>query len=57
MTKAEIFKFISKPEVKLGKYKELGIKKDTAKVTKKEIDHEIEHLRSHYAENVIKDGC
>ena len=29
-----VFKFISKPVVKLGKYKGLGIKRETAKVTK-----------------------
>lgn len=51
------FKLTLKPTVKLGKYKALGVKKDTVKVTKKEIDHEIEHIRSHYAENVVKDGC
>ena len=51
------FKLTLKPTVKLGKYKDLGIKKDAIKVTKKEIDHEIEHIRSHYAENVVKDGC
>ena len=50
------FTLILKPEVKLGKYKGLGIKKDSVKVTKEEVEHEIEHLRSHYAENVVKDG-
>jgi len=45
-----------KPTVKLGKYKDLGVKKETVKVTKEEIDHEIEHMRSHYAESVIKEG-
>ena len=45
-----------KPEVKLGKYKGLNVKKDTVKVTKEEVEHEIEHLRSHYAENVVKEG-
>jgi len=50
------FKLILKPTVKLGKYKDLGVKKDTVKVTKEEVEHEIEHICSHYAENVIKDG-
>ena len=45
-----------KPEVKLGKYKGLKVKKDSVKVTKEEVEHEIEHLRSHYAENVVKEG-
>ena len=34
----------------------LNVKKDTVKVTKEEVEHEIEHLRSHYAENVVKEG-
>ena len=51
-----IFKLTLKPEVKLGKYKGLGVKKDKVSVTKEEIEHEIEHLRSHYTENVIKEG-
>ena len=50
------FTFILRPEVKLGKYTSLGVKKDEVKVTKKEIDEEIEHMRSHYAENVLKEG-
>jgi len=50
------FTLILKPEVKLGKYKGLGVKKGSVKVTKEEVEHEIEHLRSHYAENIVKDG-
>ena len=50
------FKLTLKPTVKLGKYKGLSVKKDSVKVTKEEVEHEIEHLRSHYAENVIKEG-
>ena len=52
------FKFILtlKPTVKLGKYKDLGVKKDTVKVTKKEISENIESMRKRYAENVEKDG-
>lgn len=53
-----IFKFtiITKPEVKLKSYKNLGVKKETAKVTKEEIDHEIEHLRKDLAEVVVKEN-
>ena len=51
-----LYKFISKPAVKLGKYKDLGIKKETAKVTKKEIEEELEHLRDKYAEIVVKEN-
>ena len=49
------FTIISKPEVKLGEYKKLGIKKETAKATKKEVDDEIEVLRSQMAEIVVKE--
>ncbi len=53
-----IFKFtiITKPEIKLKSYKNLGVKKETAKVTKEEIDHEIEHLRKDLAEVVVKEN-
>lgn len=51
------FGFILRPEVKLGKYTGLGVKKEEVKVTKKEIDEQIEHMRSHYAENVVKEGA
>lgn len=52
------FKFIVtlKPVVKLGQYKNLGVKKDTVKVTKKEISENIESMRKRYAENVPKEG-
>lgn len=53
-----IFRFtiITKPEVKLKSYKNLGVKKETAKVSKEEIDHEIEHLRKDLAEVVVKEN-
>jgi len=51
-----LFTLTLKPEVKLGKYKDLGVKKDKVSVSKEEIEHEIEHLRSHYTENVIKES-
>lgn len=44
-----------KPEVKLGKYKDLKIKKEENTVTKEEIDHEIEHLREQFAEIRVKE--
>lgn len=51
------FTLISRPEVKLGKYKQLGVKKDKVEVTKEEIEHEIEHIREHMAEVVVcEDG-
>lgn len=51
-----LFTLTLKPELKLGKYKGLGVKKDKVSVSKEEIEHEIEHLRSHYTENVIKES-
>ena len=51
-----VFTITLKPEVKLGKYKKLDVKKETVKVTKKEIEEAIEHMREHYKENVIKEG-
>ena len=50
------FKFIVRPEVKLGKYKNLGVKKEEIKVSKKEIDDEIENLRNRFAEVAIKEN-
>ena len=52
-----VFTLTLKPEVKLGKYKNLGIKKETVKVTKKEIDEAIDHMREHYKENIVKDDA
>ena len=49
------FKIITKPEVKVKKYRDLGIKPNEVKVTKEEIDHEIEHLLERYEELVNKD--
>lgn len=49
------FKIITKPEMKLGKYKDLGIKKEAVKVSKKEIDEEVARLCSQFAEIVVKD--
>ena len=51
-----LFTLTTKPEVKLGKYTGLGVKKEEVKVTKKEINESIDHMRSHYAENVTKNG-
>ena len=49
------YTFISSPEVKLGAYKNLGIKKETAKVTAKEVKEEIEKLQVKYAEIQVKE--
>lgn len=51
-----VFTITLKPEVKLGKYKNLDVKKETVKVTKKEIEESIDHMREHYKENIVKEG-
>ena len=51
------FTFTTKPEVKINKYTDLGIKKDVVKVTKKDVDAEIEKLRKEYADLRVKDGA
>ena len=51
-----IFKVTERPEVKLGKYTKLGVKKEDVKVSKEELDHAVDDLRRKYAESVIKDG-
>ena len=51
-----VFTITTKPEVKLGKYKGLDVKKDAVKVTKKEIEEAIDHMREHYKENIVKTG-
>lgn len=50
------YTFISRPAVKLGAYKNLGVKKETAKVSAKEVDEEIEKLREKYAEVRVKEN-
>lgn len=50
------FTFIGKPEVKLGDYKKLGVKREKVKVTDEEVEHEIEHIKEHMAEVIIKES-
>ncbi len=52
------FKFIltMKPKVKLGKYKNLNIKKEKAKASKEEIKSAIDSIKQKYAENILKEG-
>ena len=50
------FTLTLRPEVKLGKYKGLSVKKEAVKVTKEEIAESIDHMREHYKENVTKEG-
>lgn len=50
------FTLITRPEVKLGKYKKLGVKKGEVKVTKEDIEHELHHIMEHMAEIVVKEN-
>ena len=45
-----VFMITEKPEVKLGEYKNLGIKKEETKVTDEEVEHELEHLKEQFVE-------
>ncbi len=49
------FTLVSAPEVKLGKYKNLGIKQEKVEVTKEEIEHEMEHLKEQFVELKVLD--
>lgn len=51
-----VFTFTTKPEIKINKYTNLGVKKDSVKVTKKDVDAEIEKMRKEYADLTVKDG-
>ena len=51
-----IFRIVTKPEVKVKKYKGLGVKPEKVKVTKEEIEHELGHLLERYTELVTKEG-
>ena len=51
-----VFTLTLKPEVKLGKYKGLDVKKDKVSVSKKEIKEQIDSMREQYKENVVKEG-
>lgn len=50
------FTLITRPEVKLGKYKDLGIKKEKVTVSKEELEQEEARIASRYAEMVVKDN-
>lgn len=50
------FTLVSSPEVKLGKYKKLGVKKEKVEVTEEEIEHELGHLKEQFVEVKSKDN-
>lgn len=50
-----VFKIITKPEVKINKYKGLNIKPETVEVSEEEINHELGHILERYTELVVKE--
>lgn len=53
-----VFKIVTKPELKIKKYKGLNIKPESVEVTKEEIEHELSHILERYTELVSKEeGC
>jgi len=50
-----VFTIITKPEVKIKKYKGLNVNKEEVNVTDEEIEHEISHLLERYVELVTKE--
>ena len=51
------FIFTTKPDVKINKYTNLGVKAPNVKVTSKEVDEEIEKARKQYADLQVKEGA
>ena len=51
-----LFTLSLRPDVKLGKYTKLGVKKESVKVSKEEVDNALNELRNRYAEMEIKNG-
>lgn len=51
-----VFKIITKPEVKIKKYKGLNVKPSEVKVTKEEIEHEMGHILERYTETRTKES-
>ena len=49
------FSVVTKPEVKLGKYKDLKIEKEKIEVTEEEIEHELGHLKEQFIEIKTKE--
>lgn len=51
-----LFVLTLKPEVKINKYKGLGVEKETVEVTAEEVEKTILEMRNKYAETKIKEG-
>lgn len=44
------FTLVKAPEIKLGKYKNLGIKKEKVEITDEEVEHELSHLKEQFVD-------
>ena len=51
-----LFTLTLRPDVKLGEYKKLGVKKEKVTVTEKEVNDSLDNMRKRYAEVVVKEG-
>ena len=51
-----VFTITEKPEVNIKKYKGLNVKEEESKVTKEEIETEINNMLERYSEIAIKEG-
>lgn len=51
------FTVVTRPEIKIKKYKKLGLKKPQIEITKEEIEKEVEELQKQYAEIVLKEDA
>ncbi len=51
-----LFTLTLRPDVKLGEYKNLGVKKEKVEVTEEEVAQSLESMRKRYAEVVVKEG-
>ncbi len=51
-----LFTITTMPEVKLGEYKKLGVKKESVEVTEEEVEKALEETKQKYAEIVTKEG-
>ena len=50
-----VFTIVTKPSVNIKKYKGLKVRKETVKVTKEEIEHEMKHILERYGEVRVKE--
>ena len=50
-----VFTIVTKPSVNIKKYKGLKVNKETVKVTKEEIEHEMKHILERYGEVRVKE--